>query len=209
MFTLRFPRSLCCRLRGFLIGALGVAIFMSPQMVAAQAQDAAVRESVEKFCALDFGGAQGVEQRQELVHFSDARVRALAKIMDGLNPYVFEWEAAPLEVVDSYKVGSVTVVGEGATASVTYEVVAQRTSWGGRIERVPKETITTQLQLGHYGNHWMVNDPPFPRVSKKFLSSSYRGTFDLPQSWYQNASPAQLIRLRNAIDIILLLDELK
>lgn len=192
----------------FLLSAFGLAILVTPRTVTAQTQNATVRESVEKFCASDFSGTQNVRQRQELVHLSDARVRALAEIMDGLSPYVFEWEAAPLEVVDSYKVGKVTVVGEEATASVTYEVVAQRTSWGGHIKRVPKETITTQLQLGRYGNHWMVNDPPFPRVSKKSLSSSYRGIFDLPQSWYQNASPAQLIRLRNAIDTILLIDEL-
>jgi hypothetical protein len=209
VFTLGFPPLRRC-LRGFLLlGTFGLAVLVIPRTVAGQAQDGKARESVEEFCASDFRGAQNVEQRQQLVHFSPARVRELAKIMDGLSPYVFEWEAEPLEVVDSYKVGQVTVTDEEATVSVTYEVVAQRTSWGGRIERVPKKAIATQLRLRRYGNNWKVNDPPFPRVSKQFLSSSYRGIFDLPQSWYQNASSAQLIRLRNAIDTILLLDELR
>ena len=112
-------------------------------------------------------------------------------------------------MVDSYKVGPVIVSGDEAIASVSYEIVAQRASWGGRIERVPKKAIAAQLHLGLYANKWKVNDPPFPRVSKQFLSSSYRGIFDLPQNWYQSASPEQLIRLRNALDAILLIDDLK
>lgn len=129
--------------------------------------------------------------------------------MGGLSPYVFEWEVAPLEVVNSYKVDRITVAGAEATAAVTYQVVAQRGSWGGRIAPVPRKDVTTQLQLRRYGDTWKVIDPPFPRVSNAFLSSSYRGLFVLPGSWYQNASPEQLMRLRNAIDSILLLHDLK
>ena len=208
MFTSRFHLRAHRWLRGLLLGVFGLAIFVTAHTATGQAVRTPAQEVVEKFCALDFRGAQDVEQRQELIHFSDSRVRELGKIMDGLSPYVFEWEAAPLEVVDSYKVDRITVIGDEATASVTYEVVAQRSSWGGRIIRVPKGAITTQLDLRLYGDRWKVIDPLIPRVSKNFLSSSYRGIFELPQSWYQNASPEQLIRLRNAIDTILLLDEL-
>lgn len=175
----------------------------------AQAEHTKAQESVEKFCAIEFKGAQDVEQRQNLVHFSDARLRERAKIMGGLSPYVFEWEMAPLEVVNSYKVDRITVLGDEATAAVIYQVVAQRRSWAGSITPVLKKAITTQLQLRRYGDTWKVIDPPFPRVSNAFLSSSYRGPFVLPASWYQNASPEQLMRLRNAIDSILFLHDLK
>ncbi|HXH48436.1 MAG TPA: hypothetical protein VNM47_03610 [Terriglobia bacterium] len=209
MFTFRPPRSVHLWLGGFLLGAISIVFPVTPRVGKATAMHGSARDSVEEFCASEFRGAQNVEQRQELIHFSDARARQLGKIMGGLSPYLFEWEAAPLEVVDSFKVDRVTVAGDAATATITYEVVAQRTSWGGRIKRVPKKVTTIQLQLRLYGDAWKVNDPPFPRVSKNFLSSSYRGIFELPLSWYQNASPKQLMRLRDAIDTILLLDEVK
>jgi hypothetical protein len=209
MLTVKLHRSERGRPRGYLLAAFGLATLIAARTASARVQGAAAREAVGKFCALEFGGAQDVEQRQGLVHFTGARVRELSKIMDGLSPYVFEWETEPLEVVDSYRVGRVTVTGKDAAAWVTYQVVARRVSWGGRIERIPKKPMTVQLRLGLYEDQWKVTDPPFPRVSKGFLSSSYRGIFEVPRGWYQKASPEQLIRLRNAIDTILLLDELK
>lgn len=194
----------------FLSVAIGLAVFLSlPMIASAQAQLTAPQEAIEKFCAFEFGGAQDVEERMKLVHFSAARVRDLGKIMDGLSPYVFEWETEPLEVVDSYKVDRITVSGGEATATVTYEVVAKRRYWAGRIEPVPKNAVTAPLQLRLYRGRWKVEDPPYPRVSKRFLSSSYRGIPPMSQSWYQKASREQLVYVRNAINNILLLDDMK
>lgn len=210
VFTVRSLRKRYCWQKRPLLGLIGLVTYVVLPIVAcAQTARATPQETVGRFCAFEFRGAQDVEERLKLVHFSDERVRELGKIMDGLSPYVFEWETEPLEVVDSYKVDQITISGEQANAIVTYELVAERSSWGGNIQPVSKTDITTQLQLEQYGNRWKVNDPPFPRVSKKFLTASYRGIFDLPPSWYQNASSAQLLRLRNAIDTILLIDKLK
>jgi hypothetical protein len=170
---------------------------------------AVVRESVENFCKFEFDGAQDAAQRAEMAHFSDSRVHELKAIMDGVSPYVFEWEASPLDVVESYKVGEVESSGNEATAKVTYEVLARRDSWGHEIKVTPKKVVNVQLRLQRDGEHWKIIDPPFPRVSKNFLSSSYRGMVELPQTWYQHASKAQFLRLRKAIDTILFLDALK
>jgi hypothetical protein len=95
---------------------------------------AVVRESVENFCKFEFNGAQDAAQRAEMAHFTDSRVHELKATMDGLSPYVFEWEASPLDVVESYKVGEVESSGTEATAKVTYKVLARRDSWGGEIK---------------------------------------------------------------------------
>jgi hypothetical protein len=189
---------------------LGFALLVGPLFLAAQQQEQdAVRESVEKFCSFEFNGAQDPAQRNELVHFSDDRLRELRTVMDGLSPYVFEWEVSPLGVVDSYSIGDISVSHGTAKAIVHFQVVAKRDSWGGEIKAANTKTVTDQLQLKFDGQYWKVIDPPFPRVSKAFLSSSYRGMFELPQAWYQHASRAQLLRLRNAIDTIILLEALK
>lgn len=196
-------------LRAVALGVLGLIAVATSRAASAQTQSGTPQEAVAKFCALDFSGAQDVEKRQSLIDLSEGRVRELGKRMGGMSPYVFEWETAPLSVVDSYKVGQITVSGDQATASVTYQVVAQRGVWGGRLTRKPDVAMLTELKLRRYGDTWKVIDPPPPNVSRAFLSSSYRSIFELPQSWYQNASPAQLMRLRDAIDTILFLDGLK
>jgi hypothetical protein len=183
-------------------------LFSSGPLFAAQNQDQSVRESVDSFCEFEFNGAQDPSHRAELVQFSDARLAEIRKIMNDVNPYLFEWQASPLWVIESFKVSKISVSGLEASADVDYVIVAQRDSWNGPMQTVPRKVAHSQLQLKQFGTRWKIIDPPYPKVSKSFLSASYRDIFHLPETWYQHASRAQLLWLRNAIDSLLLLDSL-
>lgn len=210
MVNLKLPQKRLFRLNRALFCVCSLSMVLAfPTIVAGQVGQATPQETVEKFCAFEFGGAQDTEERTKLVHFSGAQMHELGKIMYPISPYVFQWDFEPLEVVDSYKLGRISVSGDKATALVTYELVAKRSSWGGKITPVHKEAITTTLALMRYGNTWKVQNPPYPKVSKSFLISSYRASLSLGKSWYQDASREQLLWVKNMIDEILLLEKLK
>ena len=172
----------------------------------AQSPEQVVRDSVESFCKLEFNGAQDPSLRAKQVRFSDSRLAEMKKMMANISPYVFEWQSSPLDVIESFEVIGADVSGATAHADVDYVVIAQREAWGAPIKSRPKTLVHSRLRLTQVGTRWIIIDPPYPRVSRTFLSASYRGQFQLPDTWYQQASRAQLLWLRNAIDNILLLD---
>jgi hypothetical protein len=187
---------------------LSVLLLTGGRVALAQESDQAVRDSVRSFCDFEFNGAQEPSQRAELVQFSDSRLADIKQVMGDINPYVFEWQASPLEVIESFNVSNVRISGSQAYADVDYVVVARRDAWSGPIKGVSRNTAHSQLKLTQVGTRWKVTDPPYPMVSRTFLSTSYRRLFQLPETWYQHASRAQLLWLRNALDNILLLDSL-
>lgn len=172
----------------------------------AQAADGTVRETVESFCQSEFEGAQDPALRSSLVHFSDSRLAEIRSLTGGMSPYVLEWQGAPLDVVDSFRIAEIRNDDTRGKAEVEYTVIARRERWGGQIHQVERSTIRSKLSLVREGERWRVLDPPIPKISKKFLSLSYRDLFQLPSAWYQGASRAQLLWLRNAIDTILVLE---
>jgi hypothetical protein len=184
-----------------LIAAVGVPL-------PAQNQEQSVRATVHSFCDFELKGAQDPSQRAEMVEFSGSRLAEIKKNMGAVTPYLFEWEVSPLEVIQSFKVGNISVSGPQANAYVDYVIVARRDSWGGPIKSVPRTSLRSQLQLREVVGKWKVMNPAYPRVSGAFLSTSYRSLFQLPETWYQQASSAQLLWLRNGLDNILLLDSL-
>jgi len=127
-----------------------------PISLIAQSDEDVVRQSVGKFCNLEFNGADDPAQREGLIQLSDSRVHQLKTIMNGMSPYVFEWETSPLDVVDSYKIGDVKVLNGEASVIVRYAVVAQRDSWGGQIKGATSKIVSTRLRLRLDGAHWKV-----------------------------------------------------
>jgi hypothetical protein len=197
-----------CTVQWLLSDIVCLLLFGAANIALAQNPNQSVRDSVDAFCNFEFNGAQDPSQRAELAQFSDSRLADLKKRMGDINPYLFEWQASPLDVIESFKVSKISVSGLQAYADVEYLVVARRESPGGPITSVARNFVHSQLQLRQVRARWRVFDPPYAKVSRIFLSTSYRGLFQLPETWYQHASRAQLLWLRNALDNILLLDSL-
>jgi hypothetical protein len=195
-------------LQSFIVGLLLLTV-LARSAAGDDGVQSKVDDVVKQFCDSEFlDGAQDPEKRQGIIFLSDAYRQKAAKTMDGLSPYVFEWETAPLDVVDSYKIDKVTVTGSEASAVVVYRIVAKRSSWGGALKKVTPNNHIVELHIILNNGKWQIIDPEQPRVSRKSLSDRYRELFSMSDKWYQNASDTQLLWLRSAIDNIIFLNEL-
>ena len=169
---LRFlPGLVCCFL-----------FFAGGELSQAQDTKQRVEKAVLSFCEFEFNGAQDPSLRADLVQFSDARLVEIRKTTHDINPYLFEWQASPLHAIESFKITRVTVLEGEVSADVEYVIVAQRNEWSGMIRAVPKAALHSQLRLKQFDSKWKVVDPPFPFVSTTFLSTSYRGLFEMPEA---------------------------
>lgn len=165
-------------------------------------------EAVQSFCKLEFDGAQDADKREKTIRFTDGRQSEMSKHEGPANPYDVEWQYDPIDVVRSYKVNGVTIHANKATAIIEYDVVAQRNTAGAKIQGITEHSKKIQVELAFTESKWMVINPTNPKVSIDALSQAYRKLFGQTKTWYENVGVAEFLRLRDAIDNIILLEKL-
>ena len=132
-------------------------------------------KTVSDFCRLEFS-YQDTDERDNLIKISPQR-RAWARkdhIFVGALQIDSTYE---IYAIKSYKILDLTVKGNEAVATVSYDMLAKRTGWkvheykNGTVRgeaifiEYPKPNYIEKINLTYDGKRWWVLDPPFPKIS--------------------------------------------
>jgi hypothetical protein len=145
---------------------------------AARASDEQARQVITQFISEEFAGELDVRQR--LATFSPKREESIEARLhpDYLTGLVISLSGSPMVIVNKYEIGSVTLEGNRAIASVAFDQVARtegRGLPGRKLYVAPKPNEIVQYELRRTKGKWHVFDPPLPRVSKAALLAHYEG----------------------------------
>lgn len=137
-----------------------------------------LKESASKtiidFCQSEF--IYNLDNRYDLIKTSPeykARINKLGAFAGDLQiAYAYE-----IYAIKSYKILDLTIKGNEAIATVSYDVLAKRTGWkvheydNGTVRgeakfiECPKPNYIEKINLTYDGKRWWVLDPPFPKIS--------------------------------------------
>ena len=184
--------------------------FSCGQAICADVPPSPVLDAVKRFASFEFsdGCEYNLDVRKQLVDYSGTKLQALTRTLYPESPYVFSAETDPMDVVNSYEIIDVKVDAKSnrATATVKYNIVAQRIVEAGPLQLANGENTILHLKLKFEKGAWKVINPPNPHVSREAVSKHFRCNFVLPAGWYEHAGSGQWKVMRSDIDIILLLD---
>ena len=137
------------------------------------------RDVVHAFLQSEFKG-DVLDEREKLIKFTPKRRDYIESKVGrpGPGPYVLYVLDYPLFIVSAYEIVKVEVMGDRASAIVSYNRLGLIKSYGHSVP-IPdkKDHDLVTLNLVFDKNQWWVLDPPPPRVSKEVLIRSYEATF--------------------------------
>ena len=146
-----------------------------------QTKDLACK-ALDNFCQSEF--QYNVHNRYDLIKMSEPYKDKLEKLTGTSIGTLYISDAYEILAVKSYKILNVSVNGNEAVATVSYDVVAKRTGWNSAartktidtkslLEKYINQNYIEKINLTFDGNRWWVLDPPAPKISLDKIISFY------------------------------------